>query len=86
MASGFVCGTTKSACYAGITSPNAGLLNPTSPALSALVRVLRHIENGQIVGTQPLAPAQQPPASAYVFSDAAIAAIETWMARGSPNN
>ena len=77
-ASKFVCGTTKDACFAGITNPDAKLLNQSDPKSSLLLNTIRW--SGNPSGVMPKQPAT------YVFADLDIQRLEAWMMAGAPNN
>lgn len=79
---GYVCAT-KDGCRASILSSETGLVQPgdaVSPERSTLVQVLRRRStNGSIVGSMPKR-------SSFVFSDAAMNRITTWIRNGAPDD
>jgi hypothetical protein len=78
-ASAFICGATKDACYNGLTSKAAGLVDTGNPLGSVLLSVLRHSENGILWGNEPRGP------QAYSFSAASMKRIADWIAAGAKN-
>ncbi len=80
-ASGYVCGPTAAACYAGITSQSANLLTvgdtTDDPTTTLLYATLRKCSGG---GTMPLSPAN------LQFTSADMARIAAWIKSGAPDN
>ena len=78
--SDFVCGADAEACYAGITSPQAGLVfagdKTTDPKSTTLYAVLRKKCGG---GSMPDEPK-------FAFDTADMQRIVDWMRAGSPKN
>ncbi len=79
---GFVCAD-QDGCRASILDPATGpLVGPedkSAPETSGLYGVLRRVEGGRTVGIMPKTPA-------YVFTEAELGRIKTWIANGAPND
>ncbi len=79
VASNYVCPPSdKDACYAGITSSNAGLIDSQNPEGSGLFLVLRKTT---AVGTNKM-----PRSPACAFSDDDMRRITDWMKAGAKND
>jgi hypothetical protein len=73
----YVCGSTQSECYAGITNADAKLLTAgTTFDKTTLYRVLRKVKGG---GVMPKAPR-------YVFVDIDLKRLSDWYAAGAKND
>jgi hypothetical protein len=77
----WVCGTTVSSCYTGITSPAADLVTvgdtKDSPTTTTLYQALRKACGGGVMPQQP---------TTYFFSASDMARITDWIGAGAQNN
>lgn len=75
----WLCGTTKDTCYAGMTSPEAGLINTKAPRLSLIANPV----SSPLSWINPNGPMPQDHPGPFPEGRDAILA---WIAAGAPND